>query len=180
MHTLKYQSRLVLGALLAAVLVLTVAPAGNAAADEGYAGKDASATTARIPLAKEREVKVLSSTGPLAKAGPGCRVPRCFGAMTMNVRTFKIWGGWDYGTRYNAERSQYKRCVRSSSNPRNCRKQLWVKNGCAAIAMRVTPRYVYVGRATGYRTLQEAKRKARKQLGFRDTVRMAFCTTRRY
>jgi hypothetical protein len=174
MNTIRVQARLALGALLTAVLVLTVSPATSSAAPSTSSGTDARAAA---PVAKAP-----ATATPDARRD--CYRPRCYGAIAMNMRTLKTFGGWNYGSRYLAERSQYKRCTRNTTRDRYCKKIVWVKNGCAAVGWKDKPDstgaywYAY---ATGYRTAYAAKRAVRKKLNFGSAqVLQWICTSRQY
>lgn len=178
MNTIRVQARLLLGALIAAVLALTLVPATSSAAPADSAKPSTAVKTERLAAT----AKTAPATAPAVDARRDCYVPNCYGAISMNMRTLKTFGGYNYGTRHNAERSQYKRCTRSASNPANCKKIVWVRNGCAAVA--VKPRtgggYKYAW-ATGYRTMAAAKYWAKKRLRpGKPQVLAALCTSRRY
>jgi hypothetical protein len=48
------------------------------------------------------------------------------------------WGAsYDYGTKSGAKRAAQKACRKHSSYPGKCGTAVWVRNGCAAVAVRV-------------------------------------------
>lgn len=170
MNHIRVQARLALGALIAAVLVLTVAPASTAAPSTSSGTEARTAAPAKAPAAAT------------PNARRDCYVPNCYGAIAMNMKTLKTFGGWNYGSRYLAERSQYKRCTRNTTFDKYCKKITWVRNGCAAVGYKPRPAggywYAY---ATAYRNADAAKRAVRKKLNFGSARVLSWiCTTRRY
>jgi hypothetical protein len=180
MNHLRVQARLALGALLTAVLVLTVAPATSSAAPSVSSEKPS--TTVRTERSAA-PAKAQPAAAPDARRG--CRPPNCYGAITMNMRTLKTFYGYNYGSRYNAERSQYKRCTRSASNPRNCKKITWVRNGCAAVGWKDKPdntgAYWYAW-ATKARTGKQARQAVLRKLNYGQKAEVLawICTARNY
>lgn len=173
MNHIRVQARLALGALLTAVLVLTVFPATSSAAPTTGSGTEAGTATAKAPVAQSSQ----------ANARRDCYKPNCYGAITMNMNTLKTFYGYNYGSRYNAERSQYKRCTRNTTQDRYCRKMGWVRNGCAAVGWKDKPdstgAYWYSFQ-TG-RSKNQAKYKVRKSLNFGSAQVLAWiCTARNY
>lgn len=174
MNHIRVQARLVLGALITAALVLTVAPASTAAPSTSSGTEARTAAPAKAPAA---------SATPNARRN--CYVPNCYGAIAMNMKTLKTFGGWNYGSRYLAERAQYKRCTRNTTQDRYCKKIVWVRNGCAAVGYKPRPAggywYAY---ATGYKSAfgkNGARRAVLRKLNFGSArVLQWICTDRRY
>jgi hypothetical protein len=83
----------------------------------------------------------LSASAVATHAAPaarlGCRVPRCYGAISVNPQNGAA--GWTYNqpTRYRARRVAQLHCRQSSTGAkRYCVRLIWVRNGCAAAAYR--------------------------------------------
>ena len=88
------------------------------------------------------------------------------------------WGvAYDYGTKRGAKKAALRRCRKHSDYPGSCRAG-WVRNGCAALAVRSRDGFV---RKIGYGvafTARAAKREAKRKLRGPDRILTWVCTTR--
>lgn len=106
-----------------------------------------------------------------------------YGAMALNIRTLSVGQYNDAGTRDGAERMALKRCKlnRLSSY---CRKVVWVRNGCAAIAVKYDSKNRPVRYASAYGsqkwpTVRLAKKRAQGSSSAGTVKTRAYlCTTR--
>lgn len=72
-----------------------------------------------------------------------------YGAMSLNTRTLAVGMYNDASTRSGAERMALKRCQQWRS-PSYCKKVVWVRNGCAAIAIKYDSKNRPVRYASAY------------------------------
>lgn len=125
----------------------------------------------------DRPRRQSTNTAPAAR---GVRLR--FGAISLNVRDGAYGYGNDYLRKRPAIRAGQRSCRSRSRHPRQCRKLLWVRNGCASVAVRWGRggSVHHYGLATGFRTRAVAARKARSKCGPRCRTRVTICTTRYY
>lgn len=120
-----------------------------------------------------------ASAAPAPAAQPAARELRAnFGAIAISVD--QAWGvSYDYRTKRGAKRSALKRCKNHSDYPGYCRVTGWVKNGCAATAVKVNGDGFVTRYSFGYAyTLRRAKRKALSALSRPRKLLTWVCTTR--
>jgi hypothetical protein len=106
------------------------------------------------------------------------QVRNYYGAIAISVD--QAWGvSYDYRTKRAAKRSARNRCQNHSSYPRRCEVTVWVRNGCAATAVK-TNRDGFVTRyAWGIgRSPRQAKRRALSELTRPKKILTWVCTTR--
>jgi len=101
-----------------------------------------------------------------------------FGAIAISVD--QAWGtSYDYGTKRAAKRAALNRCKNHSSYPGRCGVTVWVRNGCAATAVKVNSDGFVTRWSWGVaRQLDRAKRKALSQLSRPRKILAWTCTTR--
>jgi hypothetical protein len=88
---------------------------------------------------------------------------------------------YDFRTKRKAKRVALRKCKRASDYPGTCRTVVWVRNGCAAVAVlrRSNGSVDKYGWGIG-RTKIRAKRNALRAIpGGRDRIRVWVCTSRR-
>lgn len=138
-------------------------------------------------------VGMLTATAP-ADATPGQAAPGAerssskaaprrvnFGAIALNVRN--QWSGWaiDKKTKKKAKKGAVKHCRKRAkavgASPKGCKTVLWVRNGCAAIAVRMKKKEIVKVRGAIATTLEEAKAAAKKSVGKKAKVHTYICTT---
>ena len=92
---------------------------------------------AAVLVGTSLSVASAASAAPAPAAKPAARELRAnFGAIAISVD--QAWGvSYDYRTKRGAKRSALKRCKNHSEYPGYCRVTGWVKNGCAATAVKV-------------------------------------------
>lgn len=104
-----------------------------------------------------------------------------FGAISLNIYTGRYGWANDYLKRKPARNAAQRKC-RQGSYPGYCRKVVWVRNGCASVAVRWNAngsvnRYAW---SSAYRTKAAAAKAARKKCGKACRTRVTLCTTRWY
>ncbi|GAA3815283.1 DUF4189 domain-containing protein [Nocardioides panacisoli] len=154
--------RLVLAVVRAALLLLLVATALEAAPPAQAApAADAGSPAARL----------------------GCRIPRCYAAISVNPWNGK-WGvSYNQPTRHRAVARAQQACRNHSQRYRpHCEKLIWTRNGCAAAAYRVRNGTLQEYGAAYARYQGAAKSKALRKVrgpGHRH-IWTWVCTSRRY
>jgi len=152
--------------LLVSGLAGASAPAGAASPADGPA-KQSTTTDER-------------STDPLR-----CRVPNCYGAITLAYGDTKVGLSNHSASKRAAYRTAAAHCRRQSSFP--CRRITWTVDACAAIAVKTSGRRVdKYGYARGYNRANPAVRAAKRKckqvrpVG-RPCLKTAYiCTPRRF
>ncbi|WP_109508708.1 DUF4189 domain-containing protein [Nocardioides speluncae] len=173
MNPIRVQTRLVLGALLTAVLVVTGTAATSSAVTQS--GSDGTAPHQPVTIAK--------TDAGMKLAARRCQRPNCWGAIAVN----KYTGYWVLAYNYAHERGRdgvrravYQAC-RRESYPSQCATVISVRNGCGATAYRRREDGTvrgWIHSAAGY-TVKQAKRKARRAANGAE-ARAWFCTSRNY
>ncbi|WP_181407738.1 DUF4189 domain-containing protein [Nocardioides sambongensis] len=123
-----------------------------------------------------------AQTPERANARLGCRVPRCYGAISVNPRTGDAVWGYNYGTKKRAVAAVQTKCKKRNPDARGaCTRAVWVRNGCAAVAWRGRNGVLqeWAGRAAF--TKSKAIRKARNAVRGPGRVKVWtwVCTSRR-
>lgn len=155
-----------LGVLVAALLMAIGTMAAFAPANASSAGRTGSGAGEAGPA-----VKTSTTTAP--------RRRRYFGAISLNYRDNSSAYSYNYRTKRRALRAAQRRCKRRSNYPGHCHKIVWVRNGCAAVAVRYDRyhRIREVGWGVAYRK-RRAIRKAKRQVGRGARRHTYVCTTR--
>lgn len=104
-----------------------------------------------------------------------------FGAISLNIYTGRYGWANDFLKRKKARNAAQRKC-RQGSYPGYCRKVVWVRNGCASVAVRWNAngsvnRYAW---SSAFRTKAAAAKAARKKCGPKCRTRVTICTTRYY
>lgn len=146
MKTTGFLSRILgIAAVLAALLTTTLAAAPTSSA----------APATKAPAASP---DVAAKT---AQRAAGCRRV-CYGSIAVNTKT----GYWAYATNYasksKAISSAKKRCNNASDNVGVCRKAVWVRNACMAVAYRFYNGELVEWQGRWDNRLKAAKAKAKK------------------
>ena len=130
-----------------------------------------------------------SSTGATATAtsntAPRAAARRAnFGAIALNPRTG--WSGWsvDKKSKKKAKKAAIRHCKKRSRRhnapPKGCKGVVWVRNGCAAVAVKIKKQRIKrIGWGTAF-TKKKAAKKARKKAGKKSKLHTYACTTRYY
>ncbi|MFT4084280.1 MAG: DUF4189 domain-containing protein [Nocardioides sp.] len=115
------------------------------------------------------------------KATCNWRARKCFGAISVNIKSYKAYFSNDKKSKSTAVNKAQNKCFAKTSKNRQCRKAGWVRNGCLAVAYRLksgtlkewSSAYAY-GKA-------KAKAKAKKKVAGPGKVGIWawLCTTRR-
>lgn len=115
-------------------------------------------------------------------AGPTLeRARRYYGAIALSYDN-TVTGKYDVRTKARAKRAALRKCQRLAAVPDSCRTVVWVRNGCAAVSVRLRDdgTVAKYGWGTG-RTKAVAKRRALRAVpGSHDRIRAWLCTTRRF
>ncbi|KRF19328.1 hypothetical protein ASG90_20825 [Nocardioides sp. Soil797] len=151
------------------VTMLGFAPAATAAAP---------APTQVAPVSSPSDSAAPSQT-LTKRAQARCRIPYCFGALAINLRT----GGSGYAYNHTSKRSALRAAKRSCAreNGSGCKAVIWRRNGCAAVAWRgQNGRLVEWGARHAF-TKRKAIKKARFAVRGRGTIKTWtwVCTARR-
>lgn len=101
-----------------------------------------------------------------------------FGAISLAFRGGAVGYSYDYRTKRAALRALYRKCRSASSYPGSCRKIVWVRNGCAALAVRWQGSNIARYGWGVARTRRAAYRTALNKCGARCVKRVYVCTTR--
>jgi Domain of unknown function (DUF4189) len=118
---LSAKARIGLGAVFAALLLLASGTlAGTASQAQGAVPTEARYTPANTGAAKPSALR--------------CRVPRCYGAMQMAYQDGTVGRAWNYSSKRRAFRAAGNVCRSHTRYP--CHRIVWVRNGCAAVAVR--------------------------------------------
>lgn len=79
---------------------------------------------------------IVASAGfALATAGPAAAGDDKFAAIAVEVPKGAYGYGFNYDSRSAAETRALDECELFAQRPENCRKVVWVRNGCAAVAV---------------------------------------------
>jgi hypothetical protein len=102
-----------------------------------------------------------------------------FGAISIGLRDAAAGWSYNYRTKYRAKRAAQRACKRRSDYPGRCRSVVWVRNGCAAVSVKVrsngsVARYGWAVR----RYKRPAIRAAQQKCGRRCVKRAWVCTAR--
>ncbi|WP_235734792.1 DUF4189 domain-containing protein [Nocardioides alcanivorans] len=150
---------LLLTALLLTVGVLGALSPANAT---GTAGESASETSNSAARTSARRVN--------------------YGAIALN--TSNGWSGWSYdkASKKKAKKAAKKHCKKrakaSGASGSGCKPVVWVRNGCAAVAVKVkNGRIAKVGWGVAFKK-GKAKKLAKKKAGKKAKVHTWMCTTR--
>jgi len=106
-------------------------------------------------------------------------VNRYYGALALSRADGAVGWSYDYRTKRKAGKAALRECKKASETPWSCRKIVWVRNGCVALAVRwndngTIARYrwaVAMKKSTAYR-------KALNKCGYGCKRRAYTCTTR--
>lgn len=103
-----------------------------------------------------------------------------FGAIHINVRDGRAGYSYDKASKKKAKKAARKMCRRNSTHPKGCKLAAWVRNGCAAVAIRVKKGRIVEAKSAIAFTKKKAVRKARKKVGrkVRKKPLVWVCTTR--
>ena len=101
-----------------------------------------------------------------------------YGAISISVD--QAWGtSYNYATKRAANSHAKQKCRANSNYPGRCIVSVWVRNGCAATAVKVDQEGFVTQYASGFaRTKAAAKRKALNRLSRPKKVLAWTCTTR--
>lgn len=151
-------------ALLLAVGVMSAMPTAASAAPATAAATVDTATSNTATRAAARRVN--------------------FGAIALNPRTG--WSGWsvDKASKKKAKKAAVRHCKKRSRRhnapPKGCKGIVWVRNGCAAVAVKVKKNQIKrIGWGTAFQK-KPAVKKARKKAGKKSKLHTYACTTRYY
>jgi hypothetical protein len=176
-HSWTSTIRLLLAAAVVAVLggsLLAVAPSASAAPTAPAASSDDRT---------DRTDRTFRSASETPRNLRGCRVPNCYGSISINVRTGTANGTYNYGMRTRAVNTAYNKCRNRAANEgraKYCRKAGWVRNGCLAVAYRMNNGRLEWGSAARYgksAAIRAAKSKVRGP--GQEKLWAWVCTTRR-
>jgi len=150
---------LLLTALLLAVGMLSaMTPANAAGGTAGATSSESSSTAARTAA---RRVN--------------------YGAIALNVKTGVSGWSYDKGSKAKAKRVAKRHCksrTPSGVNKSGCKPVVWVRNGCAAVAVRVKGGQIRkVGWGVAF-TKKKAVRIAKRKVGKKAKLHTWMCTTR--
>lgn len=176
MHSMTTPVRLVLGACLAAAIMVSGTMATTAAA---------TTTTKVVPAAaSDRDLgSQAAARGSVAlRSAYGCnpsRRERCYGAIYYSPGHDAVGYSYDYKTGTYAKRKAKAQCVKYGSTY-GCRHLTTFWNSCAALAVTrwstgEIRRYAW---AYGYQDQWDAVRAAKKKAGTGSKTRTWVCTTR--
>jgi len=65
------------------------------------------------------------------------RARNYYGAISVGLRDHAWGASYDYRTKYRAKRAAQRACKRHSNYPGRCRSIVWVRNGCAAVSVKL-------------------------------------------
>ena len=134
-----------------------------------------------VILALALGVSLAVTTAPSASASSDTSQQRrnYFGA--LSISSDNAWGGsYDYVTKRKAIKRAQRECKKRSNYPGTCERAVWVRNGCAALSVKLNSdgfvtRYGWaVNRYKG-----PAIKAAQKKCGKKCVKRAWVCTTRR-
>lgn len=108
-----------------------------------------------------------------------CRVPYCYAAIAINLRTGGSGYAYDYATKRGALRHAKQFCA--ERNGTGCKSVIWRRNGCAAVAWRGQNGRLVEWAARHAFGRKAAIRKAKRAVRGRGTekVWLSVCSTRR-
>lgn len=156
--------------VVAAVLALTGLTATSVAA--------AATPATRHTVLPARAPDLAGAARPVTADPLGRRV-RYFGAISVS-RDWAAGWAYDYRTRHRAVRASLHNCKIRSNYPGSCRKIVWVRNGCAAVAAKWSPTTGFITRVSwgiAY-TKRKAIRRAKAKLSAPKRTVAWVCTTR--
>ena len=106
------------------------------------------------------------------------QVRNYYGAISISVDA--AWGtSYDYGSKRAAKSHAKQKCRANSSYPGRCIVSVWVRNGCAATAVKTDGNGFVTRYASAYdRSKADAKRKALRKLSGQKRIIAWTCTTR--
>jgi len=152
---LKHLGRLV-ALMVAGVLAMTV-----------MSGAPSSAATAKASKAQPAAASTSLEGRTLAKKKTSAcwrKHRKCFGAVWLNSKNFKIGHANDRMTRKAAGKAARRQCgVKSGKYHKYCRSAGWVRNGCLVLVYRAKGNKVYWASGIG-KTKRKAGLAARKRL----------------
>ncbi|HRY11044.1 MAG: DUF4189 domain-containing protein [Actinobacteria bacterium] len=106
-------------------------------------------------------------------------VRRYYGALALSRADGAVGWSYDYRTKAKAGRAALRECKKASATPWSCRKIVWVRNGCVALAVRWNDNGTIARYAWGVaRNKAPAYRKALNKCGYGCKRRAWTCTTR--
>lgn len=107
-----------------------------------------------------------------------------FGAIALNRKTG--WSGWSYDKKTKkkakkaAKRHCKKRSKRNGASPKGCKNVVWVRNGCAAVAVKIKNNQIKrVGWGVAFKK-KKAQKIAKRKAGKKSKLHTFSCTTRYY
>lgn len=162
----------------------TLAAGLGAAALAGTLAAPAGAAVAQPPGSAAASPAATSSEG-VAGAGVKAAARRnYYGAIAINTKTLARGYTIDAKTKYWAERGAMNRC-KSYQKKQYCKKVVWVRNGCAAVAIKYDSKNRPVRYASAYgKYKQSTIDLARKRAGLGSPkgtrTHIWLCTTRYY
>jgi hypothetical protein len=138
-----------------------------------------------VALAVALGVTVGLATATPASAADGTSVSASerarsyYGAISVGFRDHAWGAAYDYRTRLNAKRAAQRACKNHSNYPGQCHSVVWVRNGCAAVSVKLrsdgsVARYGWAVR----RYKGPAIRAAQNKCGRRCVKLTWVCTTR--
>lgn len=159
-----------------ATLLMTIglAAALSTSASAAPAGADATAAPAAETTATTAKAENLTTPVVARKAARR----KNFGALHVNFRDFQGGYSYDKRTKKAAKKSSMKMCRSRSTHDKNCKLAAWVRNGCAAVAVRIKNGKVVKARTAIAFTKKKAVRKAKRKVGARAKRYSYVCTTR--
>ncbi len=107
------------------------------------------------------------------------RAPANYGAISIGFWDHAWGASYDYASKAKAKRAAQKACKKHSNYPSKCRTAVWVRNGCAAVSvrLRVDGSVARYGWAVN-RLKAPAVRAAKQKCGRRCVKLTWVCTTR--
>lgn len=155
-------------ALVALVGTAMLIPSSSSASTARATAPSApSAPTVEAPARSGTPVDVTSDgrTDAPRNLRAGCRMPRCFGSIAVNVKT----GYWaktkNYSSKRRAKRKAMRLCKSRNYRDRHCKKMGWVRGrGCLAAAKRVKGGEIRAVASAVKRNKKRAFRVAKRKL----------------
>lgn len=141
---------------------------------------------ASAPAARATASTVVPASAPdhsgSARPVPGAPLARrhfFYGAISVSPDWAAGWA-YDYRTKARALRASLRACKRHSNYPGSCRKIVWVRNGCAAVAAKWDPSTHFITRISwgiGF-TKRKAIHRAKRKLSVPKRTVAWVCTSR--
>lgn len=158
-----------------ATLLMTIglAAALSTSATAAPAGADAAAA----PAAADETATSTVVTSPVVARKAAKR--KNFGALHVNFRDFQGGYAYDKASKKAAKKASKKMCRKRSTHKGNCKLAAWVRNGCAAVAVRVKNGKVTKARTAIAFGKKKAIKKAKNKVG-KGAQRYSYVCTTRY